>query len=67
MLFLFSHPVMSNPVIPWTACSTPGISIYPNPQENISNVNFFVVLDSYLKLRFEYVDITVTDIFVTFI
>ena len=35
--------------------------IYPNPQENISNLNFpFVILDSCLKLRVDYVAITVT-------
>ena len=58
---------MSNSVTPWTACGTPGISIHPDPQEKTSDVNFFVILESYLKLRVEYVDITVTNIFVTFI
>lgn len=41
--------------------------IHPNPQQNINNFKFVsVILDNYLKLGVNYVDITVTKIFVTF-
>lgn len=39
------------------------IEIYPNPHYNISNFNFLpVILESCLKLRVDYIDITVTKI-----